>query len=89
LLERAGVAGKVFVRQKLQAINENTGHQHIAQRFGYLQQMQMTWVQIAHGGHKCGAVKALQMLAQLGQRTGNQHTVVTKRAIRSQESAFP
>jgi hypothetical protein len=28
-----------------------------------LQQLQMAFMQIAHGGHKSGSIKALQMLA--------------------------
>ena len=82
----ARIAGKVFVWQKLQAIDKDAGHQYFAQGLGYLQQLQMAFVQIAHSGHKSGSFKALQMLAQLDQRTGDQHTVFTKRAIRSQGS---
>ena len=82
----AGIAGKVFVWQKLQAVDKDAGHQHIAQGLGHLQQVQMAFVQIAHGGQKGGSFKALQMLAQLDQRSGDQHTVFTKRAIRSQGS---
>ena len=60
----AGVAIKIFMRQELQPVHEDAGHHHVAQRLGLLHQGQMAGMQVAHGGHKSGALERGQRLAQ-------------------------
>jgi hypothetical protein len=72
-IEGTRVAGKVFVGQKLQAVDKNAGHAQVAQGFGLAQQGQMAFVQIAHGGHKGRAMGWAQVLAQFFNGSGNEH----------------
>ena len=53
-LQGARVAVEVLVRQKLQAVDEDAGHQRVAQRPGLAHQGQVAVVQVAHGGHEGG-----------------------------------
>ena len=52
------------MRQELQPVHEDAGHHHVAQRLGLLHQGQMAGMQVAHGGHKSGALERGQRLAQ-------------------------
>jgi len=74
-LEGARVAVEIFVRQKLQAVDEDAGHRHVAQWPGAVHQSQMAGVQVAHGGHEGGAVKLRQVLAQFGAAADDAHGV--------------
>ena len=58
-LEGAGVAVKVFVGGKLQAVHKDAGHGHRASAHTlvgllsrHLHQLEVALVQVAHGGHK-------------------------------------
>ena len=74
----AWVGVKVFVRQKLQAVDKQTGN-HAAGAASLLfshrafYQAQMTSVQIAHGGHKGGAL-ARESRAQFGDGVKGLHS---------------
>ena len=65
-LPGARVSVKVFVRQKLQAIDKDAGHSHIAQRLGLGDQGQMALMQVAHGGHKSGVFERAEVIAEFG-----------------------
>lgn len=64
---------KVFVRQKLQAIDEDAGHRDVTQGFGLLDQRNMAVMQVTHGGYEGGAGKARQVVAQIRDGVGDVH----------------
>jgi hypothetical protein len=68
----AGVAVKVFVGQKLQAVHEDADHGGVAQRPGLVHQGQVPLVQVAHGGHESGAA-AGEGGAQFRNGAGDEH----------------
>ncbi|MNV39576.1 hypothetical protein D3C71_1311600 [compost metagenome] len=74
-LPGAGVAVKVLVRQKLEAVHKDAGHRHVAQGLGLAHQGDVPVVQVAHGGHKGGVAIGGQGLAQVCNGAGNQHGV--------------
>ncbi len=51
-LQGAGVGVEVFVGAELQPVDEDAGHGHVTQRHGLAHQIQVTVVQVAHGGHE-------------------------------------
>src|SRR5690606_7613307 len=63
--QRTGIAVKVLMRQKLQAVDKDAGHGGIAVLAGMAYQGQMPFVQIAHGRHKGRAATVRQGLAQV------------------------
>ena len=62
-IQRAGVAVKVFMRRKLQAVHKDTGNRDVAQGLGLTHQCYVAIVQVAHGGHKCRALEAAEFFA--------------------------
>ncbi len=75
----ARIGVKVFMRQELQAVDEDAGHRDVAQRFGLANQRQMAVMQVAHGGHKSGVLELRQMLAQLGDGVDDFHSTLRDR----------
>jgi hypothetical protein len=61
------------VWQKLQTVDKDTGHREVAQWSCPLNQFDVTCVQVAHGGYKGGTLAWGKVLAQFGNRSGDEH----------------
>ena len=59
--------------QKLQTVHKDAGHDHIAMLAGLLNQREMAFMQIAHGGHKSRAAAARKGGAQVGDGVNDLH----------------
>ena len=71
----ARVAVEVFIWRKLQPVDKNARHRHIAQRFCFFHQRNMAGMQVAHGGYKSRLAKRAELRAQLGNGLNNVHGV--------------
>jgi len=70
----ARVAVEILVRQELQAVHEDAGDQHVAQRPGLAHEGDVAVVQVAHGGHEGRAAGAGgQGCAQFGDGACGDH----------------
>jgi hypothetical protein len=58
---------------KLQAVDKNTRHRHVAQWLGLFDQRNMAIVQVAHRGYKSGALEVFEFFAQFGNGVNNVH----------------
>ena len=62
----AGVGVQVFVGAKLQGIYENTDDDHVAQASCLAHEVQVTFMQITHGGYKSNRLALLAKVAKRG-----------------------
>ncbi len=72
-LEGTRVSVEIFVRGKLQAVDEDARHHRAAGLPGALDQREVAGVQVAHGGYEGCASSPRQGLPQLGNGVDDAH----------------
>ena len=73
LLQSARIFVEIFALSELQAVDKNTDHNVIGTFFCFAHQRKMTFVQIAHGRHKCHFSGSFAPLAQFFNRMNDLH----------------